>query len=321
MKNRLCFSSAAILVALAPAALAGAPRAELDAFWATVSQAVAVGDFATYAACCHPDGVLVSEAKGLSQPFAAAFERWKPEFADTRAGRMAATVEFRFTRRLGDATSAHETGIFRYTSKVPGEAARIEHVPFEALLVKRDGRWLMLMEHQKAHVGAAEWDALAPDPPGIVEITPDTVGQEVSRYYSLHAHGPTKKFYSFPDRKIVVVVQVNPARADAIETTALVHVFPANADPAGIDRWINNQHSDALYADAAAPVRSIKVDPERLHAKATGPLGHEVGGNGDEYDRYRIDFTIDGFTDGDLTMKPSQGSAAAFVRTKDLTPR
>ena len=161
MKNWLRFSSAAILAALAPAAFAGGPRAELDAFWATVSQAVAVGDFATYAACCHPDGVLVSEAKGLSQPFAAAFERWKPEFADTRAGRMAATVEFRFTRRLGDATSAHETGIFRYTSKIPGAAARIEHVPFEALIVKRDGRWLMLMELQKAHVNAAEWDALA----------------------------------------------------------------------------------------------------------------------------------------------------------------
>lgn len=158
-------------------------------------------------------------------------------------------------------------------------------------------------------------------PARIVGFTADTAGLEVNRYYSLHAHGPTRKFYAFPDRRIVVVVHVNPARADAIETTAVVHVFPATADPAGIDKWINNQHSDALYPDAAVPERTVEVAPERLRAKATGPLEHEVGGNGDEYDRYRVDFTIDGFTAGDLTVKPSQGSAAAFVRTKDLNPR
>ena len=153
---------AATLAVAHAAAPAQPPLAEIDAFWAEVARAVAAGDFEAYAACCHPDGVLVSETKGLSQPFAAAFERWKPEFADTRAGRMTAKVETRFTRRLGDATTVHETGIFRYTAKKPGESPRTDHVPFEALLVKRDGRWLMLMEYQKAHVTAADWDALAP---------------------------------------------------------------------------------------------------------------------------------------------------------------
>jgi len=155
---------ACAVAAITTTAVAQPPVAEIDAFWAEVSRCVAAGDFEGYAACCHPDGVLVSETKGLSQPFAAAFERWRPEFADTRSGRMTAKVETRFTRRLGDATTVHETGIFRYTAQKPGEPARTDHVPFESLLVKRDGRWLMLMEYQKAHVTAAEWDALAPKP-------------------------------------------------------------------------------------------------------------------------------------------------------------
>lgn len=162
-----------LAAALAAIALAGTaadrrpeaePRlAEIDAFWTEVARAVNEGDFEAYAACCHPDGVLVSEAKGRTEPFAAALARWKPEFADTRAGKMTAEVETRFTRRLGDATTAHEAGIFRYTARADGRAPRTDHVPFEALLVKREGRWLMLMEYQKTHVAQAAWDALAPE--------------------------------------------------------------------------------------------------------------------------------------------------------------
>lgn len=147
----------------APPAAADAERlTEIDRLWAEVARAVREGDFEAYAATCHPDGVLVSEKKGLSQPLAAALARWKQEFRDTRAGRMTASVEMRFTSRLGDATTAHETGIFRYTSGTPGEPPRTDYVPFRALLVKRDGRWLVLMEHQLAHVDEAEWRKLAP---------------------------------------------------------------------------------------------------------------------------------------------------------------
>ena len=135
--------------------------AELDAMWAEVGRAVREGDFDAYAACCHPEGVLVSERKGLSQPLSAALARWKAEFAATREGRMTAEVETRFARRLGDATTAHETGMFRYTSRTEGQEPHTDFVPFDALLVKRDGRWLILMEHQKAHATQAEWEELA----------------------------------------------------------------------------------------------------------------------------------------------------------------
>lgn len=136
--------------------------AELDRLWAEVARAVREGDFEAYASTCHPDGVLVSEKKGLSQPLAAALARWQQEFLDTRAGRLNASVEMRFTIRLGDATTAHETGIFRYSAGKPGEPPRTDYVPFHALLVKQDGRWRILMEHQRLHVDEAEWRKLAP---------------------------------------------------------------------------------------------------------------------------------------------------------------
>lgn len=154
-----------VMVARCGGLLAGQPEprlAELDALWAEVDRAVREGDFEAYAAHCHPEGVLVSESKGFSQPLSAALARWKPEFAATREGRMTAEVETRFTRRLGDATTAHESGMFRYTSRMEGKESHTDFVPFDALLVKRDGRWLILMEHQKAHATQAEWEKLAP---------------------------------------------------------------------------------------------------------------------------------------------------------------
>lgn len=87
------------------------PIEELDAFWSGLSRSVTTGDFEACVACYHPDGVLVSEAKERSEPITAALARWKQDFADTRGGTMKAEVVTRFTRRLGDATTAHETGI------------------------------------------------------------------------------------------------------------------------------------------------------------------------------------------------------------------
>lgn len=134
--------------------------AELDQLWAEVSRAVNEGDFAAYSATCHPEGVLVSETKGFSQPLATALKRWRQEFLDTQSGRITAEVEMRFSRRLGDATTAHETGIFRYSAGKPGEPSMTDYVPFQSLLVKHEGRWRILMEHQLPHVDETAWNRL-----------------------------------------------------------------------------------------------------------------------------------------------------------------
>jgi hypothetical protein len=134
--------------------------AELDAYWTEVSRAVNQGDFDAYVATCHPEGVLVSGSKQMSQPLATALARWKKDFIDTREGKVGAKVEFRFSKRVGDATTAHESGIFRYTSQTPGAEAKHEWIRFEGLLVKRGSAWKILMENQIGPATEADWDAL-----------------------------------------------------------------------------------------------------------------------------------------------------------------
>ncbi len=133
---------------------------ELDAFWAEISRSVGEGDFEAYEASCHPEGVLVSGSKKSSSPLSEALARWKKEFIATKSGEMKASVKFRFSQRLGDETTAHETGIFLYSSVGPDGKHNQEYIHFEMLLVKKEGHWKTLMEYQKSKASQKEWDAL-----------------------------------------------------------------------------------------------------------------------------------------------------------------
>lgn len=145
--------------------------AELDAFWAEMAHTVQQGDFEGYSALYHPDAVVVFGFgnKPASMPVAWALKSWKEGFDNTAAGKQRDNVAFRFTQRVGDpggqseATTAHETGMFVFTStNASGETTTyIAH--FETLLVKRDGRWLVVMEYQKAQGTQQEWEALQPE--------------------------------------------------------------------------------------------------------------------------------------------------------------
>jgi hypothetical protein len=132
---------------------------QLDTFWSEVQVAVQKGDYNRYAATCHPSGVLVSSARKTSYPLSKALAGWKQGFLDTQSGKMKAGVEFRFSQRWGDETSAHETGIFHYWT-IDANGLRNDHyVHFEALLAKQN-RWRTLMEYQKGSASQDEWEKL-----------------------------------------------------------------------------------------------------------------------------------------------------------------
>jgi len=134
------------------------PLQELDPFWAELSRTVAEGDFEGYAATYHSDAILVSGSSQTSHPISQALDGWKQGFVDTKAGKMEASVEFRFTQRLSDATTAHETGMFHYSVVGPDGQRTDQFVHFEALLIRKPG-WKMMMEYQKLPATQAEWEA------------------------------------------------------------------------------------------------------------------------------------------------------------------
>lgn len=155
----------ALLTGTSPAtADTAAIEDELDAYWASVVAYLGAGDFDGLVTTYHPDAVLVSERLDTSYPITRALQRWKPGILETAAGRAVSEVEFRITRRLFSETTSHEKGIFHFRTGPTGDGAADadfaeDYVHFEALLLKKDGAWTMLMEYQKNPATKAEWDA------------------------------------------------------------------------------------------------------------------------------------------------------------------
>ncbi|MGB0376599.1 MAG: DUF4440 domain-containing protein [Flavobacteriaceae bacterium] len=136
---------------------------ELNRYWATLSATVRNGDVEGYAAGYHPDAIVVfaNRENKSSQSIAEAIEGWKQGFEDTRAGKVVSDVQFRFSQRIGNETTAHETGIFHYTSTdLQGQKIADVYIHFEMLLVKKEDQWLGLMEYQRSAATLEEWEAL-----------------------------------------------------------------------------------------------------------------------------------------------------------------
>ena len=103
--------------------------------------------------------MLVNAMGGASYPISEALSGWKEGFDLTAAGKQISDVEFRFSQRLSDATTAHDTGIFHYTAT---DSAGVEggyYIHFEGLLTMKNG-WKMMMEYQKSPATLEEWEAL-----------------------------------------------------------------------------------------------------------------------------------------------------------------
>lgn len=135
--------------------------AEIDAYWQEVERSVREGDFEAYCATIHPDAVIISGAKQVSYPLKQALLRWEKDFERTKSGQLKGAVSFRFAQRYRDTTTAHETGIFRYISTPKEGPATTDYVAFEALLVKKGGHWLLLMENQIRPASVEAWETLA----------------------------------------------------------------------------------------------------------------------------------------------------------------
>lgn len=155
-----------LLILLLPLCARADVKKELDAYWLEVARAVKEGDFAAYKATCHPGAVLVSGSKKVSYPLSKALARWKKEFDDTQAGTRKSSASFRFEKRFHDATTAFESGILLYEFSTDGGDSGKEYIYLDALLVKEDGKWLIMMEYQKGPATKEDWEKLKPEAAG-----------------------------------------------------------------------------------------------------------------------------------------------------------
>ena len=133
---------------------------ELDAAWKKLENTVSTGDFRSFKSVYHQDAVLVNGITKNSYPIKNAFEGWEKGFIDTKSEEIIANLDVKFSERLFDEFTAHETGIFHYYTINKNGDKNDTYVHFESLWVKKNNKWKMVMEYQKSSTTETEWNSL-----------------------------------------------------------------------------------------------------------------------------------------------------------------
>ena len=153
----LCFAAMAIGWARPAIAQDATVRAELDAFWTEVVRSVVEWDVDAQKATYHPDAISV---KGDSVSYAtrlmtAVFAEVEPEARANSPKNPG--LEFRWSSRVHDATTAHEVGLYRFSA----DGREVFYGGVDSYLVKKDGRWMIVVEIQRREgLSKSEWDSL-----------------------------------------------------------------------------------------------------------------------------------------------------------------
>ena len=133
---------------------------EIDRVWSELVLSVKKGDFSKYKSLYHEDAVLISQVNQTTATIKDAFVRWEEGFRQTRSGKIKTNLEVRFKKRLADKKTFFEEGILKYWTTDSEGNDNISYLEFEAVWIKRDKEWLMIMENQKSFLDEIEWNKL-----------------------------------------------------------------------------------------------------------------------------------------------------------------
>jgi len=118
----------------------------------------------------------------------------------------------------------------------------------------------------------------------------------VTQCFCLTRFSNTLEFYHFHEQNVVLLIEFDNQKAD-FDPTASLALFDSGTTSDAIAKWINNQHSDGLYVDAAEPVKTYALSPDTVSITSTAFLGCLSGDFGDEYEKYMIEFTVSNLSD------------------------
>ena len=106
----------------------------------------------------------------------------------------------------------------------------------------------------------------------------------------------TRVFYTVPAHSAVVTVSFDNTKPD-FPASVTVNLFAPGTSAEDIGKWLNNQHSDALFGDAPSPVLtetlpegSVVVGEKKRVGKLSNP-----GPHGGEYFKNDVAFSIKEF--------------------------
>ncbi|MGC6442119.1 MAG: hypothetical protein ACON4H_05595 [Rubripirellula sp.] len=150
-------------------------------------------------------------------------------------------------------------------------------------------------------------------PATTLKITDETPMTQIRS--SMIGYRDTVIFYSLRDNRAVVKVNIDN-KGTNFPINATVFLFEAKATQEEIDKWINNQHSDALYADALEPISRYTLPKNKAKILSYSAAQTVTDSLGQHVD-YTVHFKIRATSQkGSFQLKTFKDEASVFVKKK-----
>jgi hypothetical protein len=125
----------------------------------------------------------------------------------------------------------------------------------------------------------------------------------------------TKLFYTLADQQMVVVIHLDNTNKE-FPATGKVQSFEKGVTAEDLAKWVNNQHSDGLFADAPEPRVSFNIPAEACKT-VESKLAGKTSANDMMYDQHAVVFKINETNVNEqLKLKEFKDQAKVYVLAK-----
>ncbi len=132
---------------------------------------------------------------------------------------------------------------------------------------------------------------------------------------SMIGYRDTLRFYIFEQYRAVLCVRIDN-KDTKFPVSAKLYTFAEGVNAEDIRKWINNQHSDGLFADAPQPKATHEIPAASCKMKSHELAKQSKAPNG-KFDTYSVTFEIKDVPRlGDLKVKDFTDRAAVHIKSE-----
>jgi hypothetical protein len=126
----------------------------------------------------------------------------------------------------------------------------------------------------------------------------------------------TTLFYPYYEKRAVVMIRIGNSD-NTFPTRGTVTLFPPTTTREGIDKWINNAHSDGLFIDPAKPSETITLPADIFQVKALDIIGQGSSTIDEQqvFDNHRVKLSMKKYhVAGKFTLSAIEDEARVFLK-------
>ncbi|MES2982278.1 MAG: hypothetical protein V4727_08190 [Verrucomicrobiota bacterium] len=132
---------------------------------------------------------------------------------------------------------------------------------------------------------------------------------------SMIGYRDTLLFYTFAAEKAVLVVKIDD-KSDKFPMNGKLYIFAKETTAEGLDKWINNQHSDGLYPDVPEPVTTHEIPAASfslVSQKMAEVVKKEHAGT---FNRHEVEFKVENVPAfGEIKIKDFTDTATVHIKS------